>query len=269
MWEYDPYHNSIITAGNGGTKPTQAAFTIFYNQGTQRYDLEQTLQPDEQMWIDVGKLIREHVPDKTGKVLPPELTMGSYEFRDLTNTGVGTLFEGKVIYDKTYGHVAYGCGICCGYYYPKVFFNPLLVPVGSTTRNGVTAYNQCTLKYDDVSGDFFGSWGGANTAIVTVDNYGTHTGVFAGSTTSGTSRRRRQRPTHRDIYRRQQFHLRRKRPDGDNLQLRTGSRNPDARNLLLERDDNECQPPKYFLQRLALFVFHLVRHRDSNRRRTK
>src|SRR6266478_6056747 len=48
MWEYDPYHSSIITAGNGGTKPTQAAFTIFYNQGTQRYDLEQTLQPDEQ-----------------------------------------------------------------------------------------------------------------------------------------------------------------------------------------------------------------------------
>jgi hypothetical protein len=30
MWEYDPYHSSIITAGNGGTKPTQAAFTIFY-----------------------------------------------------------------------------------------------------------------------------------------------------------------------------------------------------------------------------------------------
>jgi hypothetical protein len=40
LWEYDPQHNSLITAGNGGTKPTQAAFTIFYNQGTQRYDLE-------------------------------------------------------------------------------------------------------------------------------------------------------------------------------------------------------------------------------------
>ncbi len=114
MWEYDPYHSSIITAGNGGTKPTQAAFTIFYNQGAQRYDLEQTLQPDEQMWIDVGKLIREQVPDKNGKALPQDLTSGSYEFRDLTNTGVGTLFEGKVIYDKTYGHVAYGCAACCG-----------------------------------------------------------------------------------------------------------------------------------------------------------
>jgi hypothetical protein len=27
-------------------------------------------QPDEQMWIDVGKLIREHVADKSGKALP-------------------------------------------------------------------------------------------------------------------------------------------------------------------------------------------------------
>jgi hypothetical protein len=34
MWEYDPYHSSIITAGNGGTKPATAAFTIFYNHGT-------------------------------------------------------------------------------------------------------------------------------------------------------------------------------------------------------------------------------------------
>jgi hypothetical protein len=45
MWRYDPYHNSIITGGNGGTKPTRLVFTIFYNQGTKRYDLEQTLQP--------------------------------------------------------------------------------------------------------------------------------------------------------------------------------------------------------------------------------
>ena len=49
LWEYDAQHNSLITAGNGGTKPTRAGFTIFYNQGTQKYELEQTLQPDEQM----------------------------------------------------------------------------------------------------------------------------------------------------------------------------------------------------------------------------
>ena len=108
-WDYDVQHNSFITAGNGGVKPLQAAFTIYYNQGTQRFELEQTLQPDEQMWIDVGKLIRERVLDKNGNTLPADLTSGSYEIRDLTNKGVGNLYEGKIIYDKTYGHVTYGC----------------------------------------------------------------------------------------------------------------------------------------------------------------
>jgi hypothetical protein len=96
----------------GGETPVQTAFTIFYNQGTQKYELEQLLQPDERMWLYIGKLIREHVPDKNGNLWPSDLTSGSYEIRDLTNKAIGTLFEGKVIYDKTHGHVAYGCGAC-------------------------------------------------------------------------------------------------------------------------------------------------------------
>jgi hypothetical protein len=190
MWEYDPYHSSIITAGNGGTKPAQAAFTIFYNQGTQRYDLEQTLQPDEQVWIDVGKLIRERVPDKNGKALPADLTSGSYEFRDLTNTGVGTLFEGKVIYDKTYGHAAYGCAACCGYDVTSVAFtyNPLGMPVGGPAGQAVNAPDMCQGgALADVSSSFYYNWSSANTSIATVDSYGTHTGMSAGSTTSQTS----------------------------------------------------------------------------------
>jgi hypothetical protein len=185
MWEYDPYHSSIITAGNGGTKPTQAAFTIFYNQGTQRYDLEQTLQPDEQMWIDIGKLIREQVPDKNGKALPADLTSGSYEFRDLTNRGVGTLFEGKVIYDKTYGHVAYGCAACCGWGLPYVWYDPIAVPFGGPAGQGVDAPDECDMgNPGDVSDSFYYNWGSSNTSIVTVDSYAVHTGVSIGSTSS-------------------------------------------------------------------------------------
>jgi len=186
MWEYDSYHSSIITAGNGGTKPTRAGFTIFYNQGAKRYDLEQTLQPDEQMWIDVGKLIREQVPDKNGKTLPADLTSGSYEFRDLTNIGVGALFEGKVIYDKTYGHAAYGCANCCGTLQTQPWFDPLGVPWDSTASQGVNGYNNCSLTWDDVSGYFYNNWSSANTSVATVDYYGTHTGVSVGSTTSST-----------------------------------------------------------------------------------
>ena len=184
MWEYDPYHDSIITAGNGGTKLTQAAFTIFYNQGTQRYDLEQTLQPDEQMWIDVGRLIREHIPDKNGNALPANLTSGSYEVRDLTHTGIGTLFEGKVIYDKTYGHVAYGCASCCGYKSPHLTFDPLGILFQGTSSNSVQAEDFCSYTWVDVSDNFTGGWSTAATSIATVDAYSTHTGVSVGSTTT-------------------------------------------------------------------------------------
>ncbi len=186
MWQYDSYHHSIISAGNGGTKPTQPAFTIFYNQGTQRYDLEQTLQPDGQMWIDVGQLIREHVPDKNGKLLPPDLTYGSYEFRDLTNTGIGSLFEGKVIYDKTYGHVAYGCAECCGFSTTVPWYNPVGVPIYTAVADGVNALNSCANIFEDESSSFYNNWSSANTAIATVDKYGNHTGVAQGSTTSKT-----------------------------------------------------------------------------------
>ena len=185
MWEYDAYHDSIITAGNGGTKPTQAAFTIFYNQGSQRYDLEQTLQPDEQMWIDVGKLIREHVPDKNGKALPADLISGSYEFRDLINTGVGTLFEGKVIYDKTHGHVAYGCAACCGWGASYPWYNPIGVPFGGPADQGVNAPDWCNGGVPgDVSTAFYYNWSSGSTAIATVNSYGVHTGVSVGSTSS-------------------------------------------------------------------------------------
>lgn len=184
-WEYDATHDSIITAGNGGTKASRTAFTIFYNEGTKRYDLEQTLQPDEQMWIDVGRLIRERVPDKNGNILPIDLAEGSYEFRDLTDFGIGRLYEGKVIYDKTYGSVAYGCANCCAYRSPGIINDPLGIPFLGVSPNGVAAENTCGGE-DDVSTYFWYNWTTANHSIATVDSEGTHSGVATGSTTSST-----------------------------------------------------------------------------------
>ncbi len=188
QWQYDPQHDSIITAGNGGSQPTLAAFTIFYNQGTQKYQLEQTLQPGEQMWMDIGKLIRESFPDKNGKSLPVDLTSGSYEVRDLTNKVFGTLFEGKIIYDRTYGHVTYGCAACCGYNIPPVlWYNPIGIPFEGTEADGVLGWFPCDDSYEDVSSSFYGAWSSVNTSVATVDHYGTHTGVALGSTTTGAS----------------------------------------------------------------------------------
>jgi hypothetical protein len=138
------------------------------------------------MWIDVGKAIREHVPDKNGKVLPQDLSMGSYEFRDLTDIGVGSLFEGKVIYDKTYGHVAYGCAVCCGYTGQVLTFNPLGIPFGNGSQNGVQAQDSCGGNFVDVTGSFYNNWSTANHAVATVNASGYHTGVSVPSTTTST-----------------------------------------------------------------------------------
>jgi len=182
-WEYDVQHDSIITGGNGGTKPIRAAFTLFYNEGTDKYELEQTLQPDEQMWIDVGGLIRERVPDKNGKTMPMDLASGSYEFRNLTGPGNATLFEGKVIYDKTYGHVAYGCGGPCCDTNPYVQFNPLGVPFQGTSGQGVYVPDNCG-GLSLYNFPFYGNWSTGSQSIATVDYYAKHTGVGMGSTTS-------------------------------------------------------------------------------------
>lgn len=183
-WQYDAEHNSIMTASNGGTKPALAAFTLFYDHGTQRYDLEQMLQPDEQMWIDVGKLIREHVPDKNGRILPVDLTSGTYEFSDLTDPIIGTLFEGKITYEKTNGHVTYGCSTqCCGDDSVWLKVNPLNLTAGSKASNGVLA-STCNGYIADVSPKFYGGRSTADPSIATVDTYGTVTGVGGGSTTT-------------------------------------------------------------------------------------
>jgi hypothetical protein len=186
QWQYDAQHDSIITAGNGSSKPTQVAFTIFYNQGTQKYELDQTLQPGDQIWMDIGKLIRESVPDKNGNTLPANLTSGSYDVRDLSGTRVGTLFEGKVIYDKTYGHVTYGCAACCGWGIPYPWFNPLTVPITVHVGNGMWASYPCGNYIDDVSYNFYNNWTTGNTAIATYDSTGTALGVAPGSTSSQT-----------------------------------------------------------------------------------
>ena len=186
MWQYDPQHDSIITAGNGSSKPTQVAFTIFYNQGTQKYELDQTLQPGDQIWMDIGKLIRESVLDKNGNTLPASLTSGSYAVRDLNGTRVGTLFEGKVIYDKTYGHVTYGCAACCGWGIPYPWFNPLPVPITLSVGNGEWASYPCDNFIDDVSYNFYND-GSGSTSIATVNYMGTTTGVGLGSTSLKTN----------------------------------------------------------------------------------
>jgi len=189
-WHVDAMHNSIIAAGNGGGIPIKAQFNLYYDAGRKRYDREQALKPHEQMWVDVGKLIRERTPDKSGSLLPTDLTMGSYEIQDLTDRGVGNLYEGKVIVDKTYGHAAYGCATCCGYGdSPSMIYDPLGVDLGATSTQGVSDIDFCTGGTVSVT-EFFpdANWDTADHAFATASGpvvRGVAVGT-TGLTTTGT-----------------------------------------------------------------------------------
>ncbi len=71
---------------------------------------------------------------------------------------MGSLFERKVIYDKTYGHVTYGCALCCAFTTTNLWSNPIDVAIGLTSPDGVNAYNTCAGYFEDVSDNFYNNW---------------------------------------------------------------------------------------------------------------
>jgi hypothetical protein len=180
QWQVDETHNSIITAGNGGMKPVKARLTLLYNNGKDIYEIERLLAPEEQMWIDVSQLVGTQLPDKNGHTLPSGDASGAYRLEEPGNAGVGNLFEGKLILDKTYGESVYGCMICCAPAVGFMDFNPLGVAVSGNALQSVSGTDACTGEQVDMTGDYT-TWGTGNTAIATATMNSIH-GVAAGST---------------------------------------------------------------------------------------
>lgn len=181
MWHVDGTHNTLITTGNAGSEQTGAEVTLFYNGGRSKYRMEKTLSPGQQLWVDVGHLVHDQVPDSDGNTLPPETMTGSYELRDLDHATIGELYEGKLVIDKTYGHAAYGCGSCCGY--DGVVFDPGSFggPPGIDNPEFIHANDTCSGTIDDVTGSAY-NWGTSNSGVATLPDSTLHT-VAVGSAT--------------------------------------------------------------------------------------
>ncbi len=155
--------------------------TLFYNGGNGVYNIEKRLAPGEQIWADVGRIIREQIPDRDGHTIPPTVTSGSSELWDLDHPGLGHVFEGKLVLDKTYGRAFYGCNICCRQYGAALHVTPFSGPVGSGDYDTVT-YRECDGTEYDGTWMAYG-WYSYNTSIATLpDRYLSLVGV--GSTTT-------------------------------------------------------------------------------------
>ena len=107
QWQEDATHTSIIAAGNGGDVPATAVLTLFYDRGRKQYVLEKEIPANDRWVFNIASLVRDQVPDITGKILPLGTASGAYQIRQTLPTGRGLIYEGKVITDKTYGHATY------------------------------------------------------------------------------------------------------------------------------------------------------------------
>ena len=143
-----------------------------------------TNRPVRSVWANVGDIIRNQIPDKNGKIIPRDVTMGSYELRDLDHIGVGYLYEGKLVIDKTWGHGYYGCAGCCGYEGQRLLPNPFAGGVGTQGNNTAESEDMCSESWVDLTSEAY-DWASTNSGIVNLPNPTSHfmsPGTVTGST---------------------------------------------------------------------------------------
>ena len=68
---------------------------VHYDNGQKSYEMQQAIQPGDQMWVNVASLIRNRTPDRKSNVLPADATSGTYDLRDLS-PGLGSLMQGNL-----------------------------------------------------------------------------------------------------------------------------------------------------------------------------
>jgi hypothetical protein len=180
----DATHNAIVAVTNGGNRATEALLTLHFDDGRKTYEIQQTIRPGEQMWLNFADLIHHSVPDRKGKVLPAEVTAGTYDLEDLNPGLAGNLIEGKVALDKTWGHLAHGCLQCCGYT-PYLNPDPAAVAVGNFVGIQSLGQNNCTGRngYDLTTyfSSMYASWWSGNSGIAQVTSF-QGKGMAAGTT---------------------------------------------------------------------------------------
>jgi hypothetical protein len=107
--------------------------------------------PGDQAWINVAELIHGQLSDAKGAKFPANITAGSYDVRQRNGAGNPSLLENKIIVDKTYGHLAYGCGGCCEFCSASLYPDPYTDAVGNGTWNTVLGQDCCDQWQDDVT----------------------------------------------------------------------------------------------------------------------
>ena len=112
-----------------------------------------------------------------------DLTTGTYDITQVKGVSSSSLFEGKLIIDKTNGHLTYGCVSCCGYQAVALDPTPFSNLIGYGTYNSLLAEEICNNTWDDVTYAGY-SWNSSNYSVAQVAN--AHTQLMSIGEADGT-----------------------------------------------------------------------------------
>jgi hypothetical protein len=158
---------------------------LHYDNGEKKYEMQQTIQPGDQMWVNLAQLVRQRIPDRTGSTLPVDVSGVTYDLQDLTPRG-HSLTMGELAVGGTWGFQAVqpACPECCGQ--DLLGFNPYPIDLttGNTDTVAIDGVQACTGDPSVLTPDF-STWGSDNTGVAKV-SYAKVQGVAAGSTTAET-----------------------------------------------------------------------------------
>src|SRR5580693_3102963 len=52
-WRADSTHNQLIAVTNSGQKPVETLLSLHYANGEKIYEMQQTIAPGDQMWVNL------------------------------------------------------------------------------------------------------------------------------------------------------------------------------------------------------------------------
>jgi hypothetical protein len=153
--------------------------------------MQQTIQPGDQMWVNIAELIHSQAPDLKGNVLPADLASGTYDVQQ-TNSDPGSLSLGSLAVDQTWGYqITPPTAICCSdedASWDPDNFDLFLTETGQAS---IDAVNSCTGTLFDLSPSVF-TWASDNTSVAIVTEQqveavgvGTTTGTATGDISEG------------------------------------------------------------------------------------
>ena len=181
-WRTDATHNQIAAITNVGTQPTAALLTLHYDNGEKKYEMEQTIAPGDQMWVNLAQLAQQGVPDRKGNLLPVDVSVVTYELQDQTPGG-HNLMANDLAVDSASGQAVPNCPTCCGYPDYSVTFSPdqIEVLVDGLEDPLIDGTNACSGVVVDITNSFT-VWNSDNASIAEVTTRKVQ-GVGVGATT--------------------------------------------------------------------------------------